>query len=590
MILIVGIERDVQGRYSDDVPEVHVLDLGVLHSVDDGPDGDAQHCSDFDPYTFGQEIFCCNESRPGNNFRDATTSKIYYRYQASDDDGRGMMGKFVRDIPGAQGISARDPHLIGAASHAAVVGYDKSSFSIADNFRIYWDGDLCEETFNYRSGKNTEGTIISATKGQIAILSGSMTNNDTKGTPCYQGDVFGDWREEVIMRTANNNIRIYTTNVETPWRNYTLWHDFQYRQAMVWQMCGYNQPPHPSYYLGEMEGITIAPPPLTMAGRTEIANGSAIGKEHDGLHIMMCETGDMTVSVADGASPYVFTDNAPTWVEGHDDNDNISTTTYTHTLTGGGFAGETRLVKQGDGTLVLPGVEQAHTGPTEVWAGTLRFDGTMPSSRVWLNRFASLESDGGRFPGGIEMEYGATLRPGGAGRIGAVEADSLLLGFGACVEIDIDCATKEADFVKAGVLAVETEDWRNGPARLAPVLNVVARPGSGAAALAEGRYKVGQVGSVEGSLADAAGLLPASRHSGQRSAKADFPIRGHYFFAQKPAVSKFFQYLCYQIGQQESPGTACRPCLWPFGRKGGEATLAQIKAAATGRRAWKAGH
>ena len=36
--------------------------------------GDAQHCSDFDPYTFGQEIFACNENLPGgNNFRDATT-------------------------------------------------------------------------------------------------------------------------------------------------------------------------------------------------------------------------------------------------------------------------------------------------------------------------------------------------------------------------------------------------------------------------------------------------------------------------------------------------------------------------------------
>lgn len=48
----VGIERDVQGRYSDDVPEVHVLDLGVLHSVDDGSDGDTQHCRTADGYKY----------------------------------------------------------------------------------------------------------------------------------------------------------------------------------------------------------------------------------------------------------------------------------------------------------------------------------------------------------------------------------------------------------------------------------------------------------------------------------------------------------------------------------------------------------
>ena len=130
-----------------------------------------------------------------------------------------------------------------------------------------------------------------------------MTNNDTKGTPCYQGDLFGDWREEVIMRTADNNIRIYTTDVETTWRNYSLWHDHQYRNAMVWQMCGYNQPPHASYFLGELEGITIAPPPLTMTGRTEIANGGTVS--NNGEEVITCETNDMTINIADGATPYI---------------------------------------------------------------------------------------------------------------------------------------------------------------------------------------------------------------------------------------------------------------------------------------------
>jgi hypothetical protein len=104
-----------------------------------------------------------------------------------------------------------------------------------------------------------------------------MTNNDTKGTPCYQGDILGDWREEIIMRTSNNNIRIYSTPTETKWRNYTLWNDHQYRNAMVWQMNGYNQPPNISYFLGQLEGITVAPPPLTMTGRTEVKTGGTIG-------------------------------------------------------------------------------------------------------------------------------------------------------------------------------------------------------------------------------------------------------------------------------------------------------------------------
>ena len=165
-----------------------------------------------------------------------------------------------------------------------------------------------------------------------------------------------------MMRTSNNHIRIYTTALTTPWRNYTLWHDHQYRNAMVWQMCGYNQPPHTSYFLGQIEGITAAPPALTMTGRTEIANGGTISG-NDG-NLIVCETNDMTVNVADGASPYILTINTPTWVQGSAPSEAtassypIKTQTFTHTLTGGAFGGEMRLVKQGDGILVLPDVEQ----------------------------------------------------------------------------------------------------------------------------------------------------------------------------------------------------------------------------------------
>lgn len=462
--------------------------------------GDAQHCSDFDPYTFGQEIFACNESRPGNNFRDATTSRIYYRYTAGDDDGRANMGKFIKDIPGAQGVSARDPNLVGSVAHGAVG--NKSDYKITQNFRIYWDGDLCEESFDYRNGKNTEGHIVKATEGEIAVLSGSMTNNDTKGTPCYQGDVFGDWREEVVMRTANNNIRIYTTDFPTEWRNYTLWHDHQYRQAMVWQMCGYNQPPHVSYFLGELEGITMAPPALTMTGRTEIANGGTIGSANNDTHIIMCETGDMTVSVADGAQPYIFTDNAPTWVQGHDDNNNITTTTYTHTLTGGAFTGAMRLVKQGSGVLVLPNVTETYTGNTDVWAGTLRFDGTLQNSRLWLNRHTSLESAGGRFLKSIQADYNATVVPGGRGTQGTIETDSLILNFGSRLLIDLFSDGLAADGVKANVLKIEKKDWQYGPQYDTPVLEFVCHPASGEERIAEGKYLLGEFAKIDGDIND----------------------------------------------------------------------------------------
>ena len=85
-----------------------------------------------------------------------------------------------------------------------------------------------------------------------------MSNNGTKSTPALSADLFGDWREEVIWRSADNeSLRIYTTTIPAATRLPTLMHDPQYRVAIAWQNVGYNQPPHPSFFIGDK----MAPPP-----------------------------------------------------------------------------------------------------------------------------------------------------------------------------------------------------------------------------------------------------------------------------------------------------------------------------------------
>ena len=448
--------------------------------------GDAQHIGDFNPYIHGQEMFACNEDNPSNNYRDATTSKIYYRKTDTNDDGRCLAGNFYNDFPGAVGHSAHDTPISTVTNdHVSL-----NTNGLSMNFRIYWDGDLLEECFN-----NTEVTKPGV--GTIATFLGAYSNNGTKATPCYQGDIFGDWREEVIERTADNNIRIYTTTEPTKWRNYSLWYDHQYRNGMVWQPCGYNQPPHVSYFLGELEGITIAPPPLTTTGREEV--GSSISKALDGKHALLATTGDATVSVAEGASPAIFTDNAPSWVQGtaasecRTKDTEIKYTYYTHTLTGGAFTGGMRLVKQGDGTLVLPNVTQTYTGKTDVWAGTLQFDGTMESSPVWLNRFAELNSNGGNFKGGIKADYGSVIRPGGKETIGTLTTSSLDLGFGA--RVVFDAKDGNVDKLVAAKMSIEKKYWKNGPQYNTPVFEFATAP-------APGTYTLAEVGELTGKLSD----------------------------------------------------------------------------------------
>lgn len=448
--------------------------------------GDAQHIGDFNPYIHGQEMFACNEDNPSNNYRDATTSKIYYRKTDTNDDGRCLAGNFYNDFPGAVGHSGHDTPISTVTNdHVST-----NTNGLSMNFRIYWDGDLLEECFD-----NTEVTKPGV--GTIATFLGAYSNNSTKATPCYQGDIFGDWREEVIERTADNNIRIYTTNEPTKWRNYSLWYDHQYRNGMVWQPCGYNQPPHVSYFLGELEGITIAPPPLTTTGREEV--GSSISKALDGKHALLATTGDATVSVAEGASPAIFTDNAPSWVQGtaasecRTKDTEIKYTYYTHTLTGGAFTGGMRLVKQGDGTLVLPNVKQTYTGKTDVWAGTLQFDGIMESSPVWLNRFAELNSNGGNFKGGIKADYGSVIRPGGKESIGTLTTSSLDLGFGA--RVVFDAKDGNVDKLVAARMSIEKKYWKNGPQYNTPVFEFATAP-------APGTYTLAEVGELTGKLSD----------------------------------------------------------------------------------------
>ena len=62
------------------------------------------------------------------------------------------------------------------------------------------------------------------------------------------------WRE-----SSNDALRIYTTTIPTTHRFYTLMHDRQYRAAIVSQQTGYNQPPHPGFFLGD--GMAAPPAP-----------------------------------------------------------------------------------------------------------------------------------------------------------------------------------------------------------------------------------------------------------------------------------------------------------------------------------------
>ena len=464
--------------------------------------GDAQHCSDFDPYRHGQEIFACNEDSPAMNYRDGTTGKIYYRLQSTSDDGRALCGNFTNEYPGAIGHSSQS----GTVSCVADKVIKDGPSGFTNNWRIYWDGDLLEEGLDGANSREGAARVFKGNGSVVFTADGTANCNWTKNTPSAVGDIIGDWREEIIVRTSDNKyVRVYTTNITTKYRNYTLWHDHQYRQGMVWESMGYNQPPHASYFLGELEDITIAPPPLTNTGRVMVANGSAIGTIHNSQHVLVCDYADTKVSIEEGAQPWVVTFNVPSWVQGTNStntsgNPKIDYTYYTCNVTGSGLSGQARLVKQGDGRLNLPTATFTHTGATDIWAGTVSFNGTMPNSPLWLNRFATLESEGGQFRS-IKMDYASQLKIGGdeQSKPCSVTTDTLALGFGSRVVFDLMEGTADQLMVNK-LMTIETKDWVYGPEYLTPIFEFVAHTSDGEPEV--GRYLIGQVEKLQGDLAD----------------------------------------------------------------------------------------
>lgn len=473
--------------------------------------GDAQHCADLDPYRHGQEQFNCNEDEPACTFWNATTGQIYYRLQSTGDDGRALAGNFSNSFPGSLGRTTQTGLVSTVADKVisggpATDGTNDALFWSHLNQRIYWDGDLLDEVFDSPGSNARNGAVYKPGGGRLITMDGTNTANSSKNNPGAIADILGDWREEVVMRNGtqgSRTIRIFTTNTPTSFPIYTLWHDHQYRNAMVWQCVGYNQPPHKSYFLGQLEGITIAPPPLTMTGRTEVKNGETIGSNHNDQHIIVCETNDTRINVAEGASPSIATFNVPSWVQGTNSKilnggAKINYEYFTCQVEGAAFSGATRLVKQGDGILILPSVEQTYTGSTDIWAGTLSFDGKLLKSPLWLNRFAELNSDGGQFLS-ISMDYDAKLRPGAANHIGTITTDSLLLGFGSRIIFDLDGQSMQADQVHTKYLSIETKNWQYGPKYLQPVFEFVVPEGQ---ELPSGKYLLGSVETLKGDLSD----------------------------------------------------------------------------------------
>lgn len=240
-------------------------DGSLLYSTGFGH-GDALHVGDFDLDNPGLEIFMTHEESPhehGFELHDAKTGKVLFSVPSeSEDIGRGVAADIDPRYKGAQlwGYAPElNERVPGTESFYTSKGEVIDGPVLPANFVIWWDGDLGREILDHEFDPEQQagvGTIykwnwLTNEADLLLRADGTLSNNGTKGNSNLQADLFGDWREEVIWRLADSSaLRVYTTTDLSEHRLYTLMHDSQYRVAVAWQNVAYNQPPHPSFYIG----------------------------------------------------------------------------------------------------------------------------------------------------------------------------------------------------------------------------------------------------------------------------------------------------------------------------------------------------
>lgn len=208
--------------------------------------GDAIHLTKFSPDMKGFQVWDCHENkRDGSSFRDAATGEVLFQVKSPTDVGRCMAADIDPTNPGVEMWSWESKGLRNVKGE--VINPNIKTFTV--NMAVWWDGDLLRELLdkNFISKYDWQ----TGTCNKLTTFTGAASNNGTKANPCLQGDLVGDWREEVLLRSEDNqSLRLYVSPIATDYRFHTFLEDPVYRISIATQNVAYNQPTQPGFYFG----------------------------------------------------------------------------------------------------------------------------------------------------------------------------------------------------------------------------------------------------------------------------------------------------------------------------------------------------
>jgi len=256
---------DVDGDGKDEVCEIGFVlrgtgtlfytlgTSGVVH-------GDRWHIGKFDPSRAGLQGYGIQQDNASglyDYYYDAATGAMIWTHMFGVSDvARGDVGDIDPDWPGFECWAFAGVYNLSTNTQLCPSGNDPWPC-----LRLWWDGDELAESYN--DGKIEKYDPDSTSTGRRVVRLVSTWDYETatrsdRGAPMFYGDLFGDWREEAIHTSSDySKLVIFTTNVMTSRRLYTLAHNPEYRNSMT--VKGYIQSHQLDYYLGS--GMTTPPAP-----------------------------------------------------------------------------------------------------------------------------------------------------------------------------------------------------------------------------------------------------------------------------------------------------------------------------------------
>ncbi len=227
--------------------------------------GDATHIGDHDLDNEGLEIFRITEvaTKYDGNLMDGKTGKtLCGSLYTSGDVGRGLAMDLDPNSPGSEWFHMNSGSIFNCKGDS-VFPKNMGKNNGYPNYRIFWDGDLLDEHYsgNVVSKYSLTNLIFerctTPTSGTKTLWSlyKTVAINGTKENPCLQCDLFGDFREELVLFVAGENssyacdyaLRVITSTFDTSYKLPWLRDDHVYSLGIANQNVGYSLPPHLGY-------------------------------------------------------------------------------------------------------------------------------------------------------------------------------------------------------------------------------------------------------------------------------------------------------------------------------------------------------